>query len=214
MRRTITELQYLLNILYDIYHHFPRNYGSNHENYFTYNLPLFMHELRGKPIIDKLIDVDFDSTISDERKQTVYYSEEFADGKCAIIDEHHVSFHYSMSETLFCYTAYLLRNDLNTILNRFQSDAIRQQFIGTRIEEEERFVYPYMIHQNIWETIREVLEYPNLTYNFIFNIANYAGAKSMLSMEVQLNKIDSLLNTHINGYNFDSFNENLILAEE
>lgn len=202
MKDKLIQLEYLLQILYDAYHFFPREFGSKHDNYFTYKRQIFEHELRGRVFIEKLTEVDFNSTISDNRKKEEYYNEDFAQGKCAMIDENLISFHYALSETLFCYAAYILKDDLEMLLEYLKSEQIKQQFPGARIDDHGCFVYPYMIHNNLWEVLKQKLEFPELIFNFLYKIGKYAGAKTTNSMEFQVNKIDELLGKHINGYDF------------
>lgn len=210
MKEKSIQLQYLLQILYDIYHFFPREFGSKYDNYFTYNRQVFEHELRGRGFIDKLTEIDFNSTISDNRKKEKHYNEDFAQGKCAIIDENLISFHYAMSETLFCYAAYILKDDLETLLEYLKSEQIKQQFPGVRIDDDGCFIYPYMIYNNIWEVLKERLGFPELTFNFLYKIGQYAGAKTANSMEFQISKIEKLLDKHIKGYDFVTL-ENIVI---
>lgn len=213
MEKTIVELQYLLNILYDVHYYSPRSFGGIHPNYYSYNIARFNHEFRGRIIVDKLEEIDFASTYSNERRNILNFPTQFDEGRCVIIDEPDVYFHTSMSQTLFCYTGYLLRGELNIILEYFRSDQILQQFPSSLIVENN-FIYSYMIQVNIWDRLQELLQYPKLTFNYLYYIAKYAGAKNMTTMEIQLGKIDKLLNEHILSYDFTSFDDGIILDEE
>lgn len=210
MKKTISELQDLLNILYNVYYT-PRNFGNIYPNYFSYQLVLFNHLYRGRLVVDKLSDIEFDSTINEEHKKSEFYSSIFSQGNCTIIDERTISFHYSISETLFCYLAYLLSDDLQVILEFFRSKYVVDKYIGTKIDDKGNYIYPSIIHSDIWDNIRTKLQYPVESFHFLNRIGNYVGFRTNNIMEVQLIKIEALLNSHITNYNFDSFNENLII---
>lgn len=217
MKRTITELQYLLNILYDVYRYSPRNYrnnGKKYDNYYSYPLALFEHGFQGRPIVDKLAEIDFISLYTEKQKRNESFPEKFIDGRCVIIDEENVSFHYNMSQILLCYTGYLLRNDLIVVIAFFRDSELIRTFHGSNIDENNSFNYSYMVQNDIWERLRLELKFPSLTFHFLYRITQYAGFKNMTTMEIQLGKIDRLLNEHILSYDFTSLDKGVILDEE
>jgi len=209
MEQTLEELSRLLRVLYDIGYFYSRDFGGKHANFYSYRSSIFNDNCNGHPIVEKLVDIEFHSTYSDARKGVIGFSNQFDQGNCAIIEEDKVYFHTSMSETLFCYSGFLIREDLERVYTYFNNPDFLQYYIGSRIEDGQ-LIYSTMIQQQVWEALMPQLTYSHHTFFFIYRLSQYGGLHSGLAMEFKVDKLRRFIDAHLNDYNFDSFNDALL----
>lgn len=205
MTKTISELNYLLNVLDNMNFHYLRSFNRVHPNYFSYPSAFFNHDYRGKPIVESLAEIDYNNILSDNFKKSDFYSEEFSQGKCAIIEEEFISFHCNLSQALFCKLAQLLEADIRSVIEIFRQERlINHPFYGA-INEFNYYTYHPNNHAEIWAVARQGLSYPSVLINFLNTIGHYLLLTINGRMELKLPELEMLMNDYLNNYNFENF---------
>lgn len=197
-------------MLYDIKFTYSRSFGGEHANFYSYPSSIFSHNSNGYPVVENLVDIEFQSTYSDVRKEAVGFPNQFDEGDCAIIEDDKVYFHISMSETLFCYFGSLIEEDLERVYNYFNNPAFLQSIVGSRVEDGQ-LLYSIIIQRQVWETLLPQLVYADQIFFFLYRLSQYGSLQSGLVMEFNFDKLRRFIDVYLNDYNFTSFNENLIL---
>ncbi|MEZ7494964.1 hypothetical protein QO206_05670 [Leeuwenhoekiella aequorea] len=210
MEQTLEELSRLLSLLYNVWYYNEREFGSEHANFYSYPSSVFDHNSNGYPIVERLVDIEFQSTYSNARKENVGFPNQFDKGNCAIIEEHKIYFHRSISQTLFCYLGLLLREDLEIAYEYFNSPIFLQNNIGSRIEDG-CLLYSVMTQEQVWQGLSPHLTYANYTFFFLYRLSQYGGFNTGNIMEFKLDSLRRFIDVHLSDYNFETFNENLIL---
>ncbi|REE27254.1 hypothetical protein DFQ09_10182 [Winogradskyella pacifica] len=205
MTKTISELYYLINVLDNINFHYLRTFNRIHQDYFSYPIAFFNHEYRGRPIIDLLVDLDYNDTLSDNFKAGQFYSEQFSQGKCVIIDDNYISFHCNLSQVLFCKLAQLLNSDIRTVIEAFKDEKMIKHPFYAKLDKANYYTYHPNSHDEIWAVIRPQLSHSGVLLNFLNTIGQYLRYTIHGRMELKLPELEMLLSDYIQTYNFENF---------